>query len=107
MEEKKPLFWPDQAHPGFGRCEKVLEDRRIASVVQRTRTSRKRKATSFSRRGPLEDQIRKGTRPHFLTNLSIDRTKYQRVMFVIISRTRPCFFLSNSIRSKRVREGIV
>src|SRR3546814_2671537 len=97
MEEKKPLFWPDQAHPGFGRCEKVLEDRRIASVVQRTRTSRKRKAPSFSRRGSLEDQFRKGPRPHFLLNLSIDRTTYQRVMFHISSTTRLCFFLSNLI----------
>src|SRR3546814_14782159 len=94
MEEKKPLFWPDQAHPGFGRCEKVLEDRRIASVVQRTRTSRKRKAPSFSRRGSLEDQLRKGPGPHFLLHLSIDRTTYQRVMFHISSTTRPCFFFS-------------
>src|SRR3546814_6074338 len=85
MEEKKPLFWPGYAHLGFGRYKKVLEDRRIASVVQRTRTSRKRKAPSFSRRGSLEDQFRKGPGPHFLLNLSIDRTTYQRVMFHISS----------------------
>src|SRR3546814_528894 len=77
--------------------KKVLEDRRSASVVQRTRTSRKRKAPSFSRRGSLEDQFRKGPGPHFMLNLSIDRTTYQRVMFHISSTTRLCFFLSNLI----------
>src|SRR3546814_12518205 len=96
MEEKKPLFWPGYAHLGFGRYKKVLEDRRIASVVQRTRTSRKRKAPSFSRRGSLEDQFRKGPGPHFLLNLSIDRTTYQRVMFNLRSPTRPFFFFVNN-----------
>src|SRR3546814_17866087 len=93
MEEKKPLFWPGYAHLGFGRYKKVLEDRRIASVVQRTRTSRKRKAQSFSRRGSLEDQFRKGPGPHFLLNLSINRTTYQRAKFPLCSQTTPCFFL--------------
>src|SRR3546814_12815783 len=95
MEEKKPLFWPGYAHLGFGRYKKVLEDRRIASVVQRTRTSRNRKAPSFSRRGSLEDQFRKRPGPPFMLNLSIDRKTYQSLILQISSTTPHLCFLTN------------